>query len=193
MNRMIEAFQNLPKNSKILTAVLFFVVIVGGFLYFIFLPQKADVDAMQAQVTNLNSQITIDQVKARKLEALIHENSELQDKLDALRAQLPDEQEVSDLLRQVSEQGVQSGLDFKLWKPGPRKADPSGLYVEIPVNVEVAGGYHAVALFMDRVSKFSRIVNVSDMKMQGGKSIKGDRVSIQTTFVATTFAAVEKK
>jgi type IV pilus assembly protein PilO len=192
MNRIIEAFQNLPKNSKILTAVLFFVLIVGGFLYFIFLPQKADVDDMQAQVTNLNSQISIDQVKARKLEALIRENSELQQKLDDLRAQLPDEQEVSDLLRQVSDQGVQSGLDFKLWKPGPRKANPSGLYVEIPVSVEVAGGYHSVALFMDRVSKFSRIVNVSELKMQGGKS-KGDKVSIQTTFVATTFAAVEKK
>jgi type IV pilus assembly protein PilO len=187
----LDALQNVPKSQKILMTVLFFVVIVGGFAYWIFLPQLTERGDLKQQVADLNAQISLNQTKSRKLEILKNENAELQKMLEELRAQLPAEQEVSDLLKQVSDRGVQSGLDFKLWKPGSRRADDSGLYVEIPVDVEVAGGYHSVAVFLDRVSKLPRIVNVSNIKMQNGKTM-GDRVTIQTSFVATTFAAVEE-
>ena len=217
----LSVLQNASRSQKILMGVLFFVMVVGGFVYWVFLPQKEVRDELQRQVADLNAQITLNQTKVRRLEALKKENEELQKMLSGLQAQLPAEQEVSDLLRQVSDIGVQSGLNFKLWKPGGRKTDPSGLYVEIPVEVEVAGGYHSVAIFLDRVSKLPRIVNASNLKMQGAKPVEEkvsktdrvqvlesvdqggtssrtesvpsrDRVSIATSFVATTFAAVEK-
>lgn len=187
----LAALENIPTSQKYFLIALFFVGIVGGFVYFIFIPKKSVVDQMQIEVASLNSQITVNQTKSRRLESLKRENAELQKMLSELKAQLPAEQEVSDLLRQVSDRGIQSGLDFKLWKPGARKPDPSGLYVEIPVDVEVAGGYHSVATFLDKVSKLARIVNVSELKMQGAKQV-GDRVAVQTTFIATTFAAVDK-
>jgi type IV pilus assembly protein PilO len=58
------------------------------------------------------------------------------------------------------------------------------------VEVEVAGNYHAVAAFFDRIGKLPRIVNVSGLKMANGKLDK-DRLMIQTTFRATAFAAIE--
>ena len=58
----------------------------------------------------------------------------------------------------------------------------------MPVDVEMSGGYHILALFFDRISKLPRIINVSKIKMGGGKPERG-RVLIQTTFVLTAFAS----
>ena len=73
-----------------------------------------------------------------------------------------------------------------------KKEDPSGLYAEIPVDVEVGGGYHTIALFFDSVSKLPRIVNINNIKMGTPKVEKG-RLVIHTAFVATAFAASEAK
>ncbi|MFQ5781101.1 MAG: type 4a pilus biogenesis protein PilO, partial [Nitrospiria bacterium] len=67
----------------------------------------------------------------------------------------------------------------------------SGLYVEIPVNIEVAGGYHSLAVFFDKISKLSRIVNVSNIRMTSPKAER-DNIVIQTSFSATAFASVEE-
>jgi len=55
----------------------------------------------------------------------------------------------------------------------------------------VAGGYHALATFFDRVSKLPRIVNITNLSMEGTKVVS-DSVFIQNKFVATTFAAVSE-
>jgi type IV pilus assembly protein PilO len=52
----------------------------------------------------------------------------------------------------------------------------------------MSGGYHTLALFFDRISKFPRIVNVSNMRMGSAKAEK-DRISIQATFQITAFAS----
>ena len=59
------------------------------------------------------------------------------------------------------------------------------------MDVEVSGGYHALASFFDKVSKLSRIVNVTGLSMDGSRVV-GDAVFIQDKFVATTFAAEEQ-
>jgi len=114
---------------------------------------------------------------------------QLQSQLAMLQAQLPMEQEVSSLLKQVSDLSIESGLEVKLWKPGARKKDSSGMYLEIPVDVEVSGGYHSLASFFDRISKLPRIVNITNLNMDGAK-VSGGGTSIQNKFVATTFSAV---
>ena len=126
-----------------------------------------------------------------QIAALLAQITQLQAQLNELRAQLPAESEVSGLLKQISDLSIESSLEVKLWKPGARKKDPSGIYTEIPVDVEVSGGYHALATFFDKVSKLSRIVNVTGLSMDGSKAV-GETVFIQDKFVATTFAAEEQ-
>lgn len=187
----ISSLDNIPRSQKILLTVLLFVIIVGGFVYFIVMPKKAQIDMLKNNVDALNSQISINEVKLRRLDQLKAENQILQARLKELQAQLPSEQEVSNLLKQISDLSVESGLEVKLWKPGQRKDDPSGLYVVIPVDIELSGGYHELGTFFDRVSKLPRIVNIGNLGMEGTK-MAGSKASIQNKFVATTFAAVNK-
>ena len=87
----------------------------------------------------------------------------------------------------------QSGLSLKLWRPDKRRVHPSGLYEEIPIIMELTGGYHNVAMFFDRVSRMTRIVNMLNVRMTGARVVKGGVVDTNISCTAMTFAAVEKK
>lgn len=182
-----EAIENMPRSRKIALIVLGGIIIIGGYFYFIFFPLRGEITVLKNTISNLNREITINEIKLRKLDRLKVENRALQRKLEILQAQLPEEEEVSGLLKQISDLSLESGLEILLWKPGERIRNPSGMYMEIPVDVEVSGGYHALATFFDKISKLPRIVNISNLMMDGAKVV-GERVLIRSRFTATTFA-----
>ena len=113
--------------------------------------------------------------------------------LRLLTEQLPTGSEVSELLAQIQNLVSQSGLSLKLWRPGGRKTHSSGLYEEIPITLELTGGYHDLGLFFDRVSKMTRIVNMLNLRMTGATRNKSGGMDIKINCTAMTFAAVEKK
>lgn len=185
-----EALKHLTSTQKFVTLALIVVILVGGFVWFVFIPKNNEIARIGEEISDLNNAINIHRIKVRKLVLLRSENTALQLKLAELKEQLPPEAEVEVLLRQISELGGRTGLEFKLWRPAAKVRDPSGLYIRIPVNIEVAGGYHSLALFFDKISQLSRIVNVSNIRMTSPKVEKG-QIIIQTSFSATAFASVE--
>jgi len=188
----IDFIKNIPNQLRLVILALGIVIIVGIFIAFIYIPKNNEKGQLSGEIAKLENEINIYSVKVRRLEELKRENAELERQLTEKKEQLPQEAEVATLLKQISELGIRAGLDFKLWRPAERKENSSGLYVEIPVNVEVAGGYHALGIFFDRVSKLPRIVNISNLRMANAK-VEKDKLSVQTSFVATAFAAVEPK
>src|SRR3972149_4556250 len=171
----LESLENIPRSQKIIILTLLFTILIGGFVYFIFLPGKAQVDALNKSVADLNHEIMTNEVKLRRLDQLKIENAQLQAQLNELRAQLPAEAEVSGLLKQISDLSIESGLSIKLWKPGDRKKDPSGLYTAIPVDVEVSGGYHSR---VERLSKDAgiKVENVYKFDMSKKTRAAGNSV-----------------
>lgn len=184
----IGAFKTIPIGQKL---GLLFMVIIGIaalFYYYIESPQQEALAQLSTEIGRLDQEIQINKAKTRSLEDLKRVNAELEQQLAKNQEQLPPEDEAATLLKQISDLGIRIGLNFKLWKPGARAEDSSKLFVRMPVDVEMSGGYHTLALFFDRISKLPRIINVSKIKMGGGKSERG-RVSIQTTFELTAFAS----
>ncbi len=188
----IDFVKNLPPYQKMLALGLIVILIVAMFFWFFYLPKNNQIVGLRNDIAKLEGEIGINRAKVEKLEQLKKENAELERQLAEKKEQLPPEAEVASLLKQVSDLGLRVGLDFKLWKPAARKEDPSGLYTEIPVDVEIGGGYHTTASFFDSVSKLSRIVNIRNIKMGNARVDKG-RLIIQTGFVATAFVATEPK
>src|SRR3989304_8790536 len=96
-----ESLENLPRSQKILMVSLLAIIIVGGFVYFVFMPQKVAIDVLKNSVNEINRQINNDEVKLRRLGQLKTENQQLQLELTRLQAQLPAEQEVSGIIKQI--------------------------------------------------------------------------------------------
>ena len=182
------AFKTIPTVQKLAIVSMVLIGIAALFYYYIENPQQEVLTQLTAEIGRLDQDIQINKAKTRSLEDLKRVNAELEQQLAKNQEQLPPEDEAATLLKQISDLGIRIGLNFKLWKPGARAEDSSKLFVRMPVDVEMNGGYHTLALFFDRISKLPRIINVSKIKMGGGKTERG-RVSIQTTFELTSFAS----
>lgn len=178
----------MPAYQRLIVFAFLLVLCIAGFIYVVYLPKQEQLVQLKKQVAVLETDIRTNQALADKLPMLREENTRLVGQLAALQQELPLGSEAVVLLKQIAELGVKSGLDFKLWRPGHSKPGGNGLYVEYPVNVEVAGGYHALAGFFDQIGHLQRIVNVTNLKMGSAKVSLSD-VVIQTSFVATAFAA----
>ena len=65
------------------------------------------------------------------------------------------------------------------------------LHAEWPITLELSGTYHNLAIFFDRVGKFTRIVNITGVDIKGKD--KPDAIAtITATCTATTFVLLEK-
>lgn len=193
--------ENLSPTKQKLLLILPPLFIAVIFLSFFIMPSYEEQKKLADEVKNQKKDITLAQQKTAKLSALIAENQRLKRRLSELQGQLPEEREVSGLLRQVSELGIRSGLDIILWKPqwNPKEKErfvhPSNEVYEIPMNVEMRGGYHSFGRFFSRVSRVGRIVNIHsiNMKRDDQKFQKRGMAVLKTTFIVKTYAIIPEE
>jgi type IV pilus assembly protein PilO len=84
-----------------------------------------------------------------------------------LLKRLPDKTEVAGLLVDISQQGLGAGLEFELFRPG--REVPADFYVELPIQIRVAGDYHSFGQFVSGVADLPRIVTQHDLKIYRDK------------------------
>jgi type IV pilus assembly protein PilO len=184
--------KNIPPYLKVIIPVTVFLIPVIVFYFLVYSPKNKEIKMLGASIAKLDNEIATGEVKIRRLDELRAENARLKMRLAELQEQLPEEKEVSVLLKQISDLGLQSGLVILLWKPEARKPDPKGIHVEIPVKMEVIGGYHDLGVFFSHISRIKRIVNISNIKIGKSKGRGEDIHLINAAFTASTFSAVDK-
>jgi type IV pilus assembly protein PilO len=185
-------FKTLPGYVKTIIAILPALVVAIAVTFMVILPENKELKALESKIQVQENEIAKSQAKAEKLTELITENQRLRKRLNELREQLPEEKEVSNLLKQVSDLGIASGLRILLWKPEQKKSHPSGIVYEIPVRVELSGSYHNLGYFFSSLTRLNRIVNISDIKLGDPKPAK-DSTVLKVTFAATTFSAIPEE
>jgi len=187
----LEQLRSVPLVQKLGLLVMVLAGIIVGFYYYVAEPKSVEIAGLQGAIGTLDSEIQTLTIKVKHLDELIAASKQLEIELAKKQERLPPEGEAVMLLKQVSDLGIRLGLDIKLWKPSPKSEDPSKLFVRMPVNVEVSGGYHTAALFFDRINAMPRIVTVSGLKMGAPKFEKG-RVVTQTVFDLVAYAATDE-
>jgi type IV pilus assembly protein PilO len=185
-------FEKLPTAVKVILCILPAIIISLVVVFALLIPKHQEIQALKKEITKQENEIAVAEVKAAKLAALRVENEKLKKRLDELKLQLPEEKEVSGLLKQVSDLGINSGLKIASWKPEQKRDHPSGIIYEIPVAVELAGSYHNLGVFCSSLTKLNRIVNISDIKAGDAKPQRNE-AELKISFKATTFSSVPEK
>jgi type IV pilus assembly protein PilO len=154
-----------------------------------------DLGGMKEEIAKYEDQFAKKQAEIRKglaaeqrLPELEREIAAKTQELSDLEQILPSDTETGDLLRYVKNLGDQSNLELKSFSPGGLK--PAEFYKEFPIDMQVHGKYHDLALFLDRVSKYSRIINVDNLKIG---SLQAPGKTIQASLTATTFVYTAEK
>ena len=184
--------KTMPMYVKVILALAPGVIIAALVIFLFIVPKNKEIKALDLKIAAQENEIAKDQAKADKLPQLTFENERLRNRLNELKQQLPEEKEVSTLLKQVSDLCIRSGMKVGLWRPEQRKTHTSGIVYEIPVRVELSGTYHNLGYFFSSLTKFNRIVNISDIRLSDPKPEKGISTE-KITFVATTFSAVPEE
>ncbi len=159
----IEKIAALTPVQRILICVLTFGFLAGGFGYFFYYPQYIQLDKMTGQLKQLDQQLAIARAAAAQIEKFRQEMKDAEEEFRISRNALPDKEEIPLLLTSISQFGHDAGLEFILFEPKPEIN--RDFYAEIPVSITVAGNYHQVGVFFDKVSNLNRIVNIKDIKM----------------------------
>jgi type IV pilus assembly protein PilO len=151
-------------------------------------PVKADMVGRQDQLKAIKADITKGLSTAKKLDEFRAEVDDLEEHLNNLKAVLPEEKDAADLLRSMQNVAMQSNLTIKGFKPSAPVTQE--LHAEWPIALELDGTYHNLAIFFDRVGKFTRIVNISGVQIQG-KPKPAPNSTITAKCIATTFVLID--
>lgn len=151
-------------------------------------PAQARLDERRVQLDSLRAEIARGQATARRLPEFRREVATLEAQLDRLRAVLPEEQDVADLLRRVQGMATQSNLTIRGFTP--QAVAKRQLHMEWPIGLQLEGSYHDLGDFLERVSKFPRIINVSGLKIKAREN-QASGVTVTADCTATTFVLVE--
>ena len=181
----LEKIGALSKVIRTLIAVGLLLVLIGSFTYFSFFPKFKEIEKLMKIHKKLVTQLTTAKKKAAKIDIYRSMMRDAETEFKTALKALPEKKEIPSLLTSVSRAGIDSGLEFLLFQPQPEVM--KDFYAEIPVSIQVFGGYHSVALFFDQVARLPRIVNIKNIKMKQ----TNEKLKLTTTCTAITYRFVE--
>lgn len=183
------SLSKLPWYGQIGAFVLVSTGAVFGFWKFYVTGMQADIDMRQGRLVAMRQDIARGVATARRLPEFQSQVTDLEGRLESLRAVLPEQKDVADILRRVQGLATQSNLSIQRFTPQAPKQE--ALYAALPFKLTAEGTYHDLGLFLDRIGKFHRIINVSDIVIKA-KPQPDSNATIVAECVATTFVLQER-
>jgi type IV pilus assembly protein PilO len=158
-------------------------LLAGGVHYGWIRRMNEDIVKKQSELKGLQEEIAKGRAAERKLSQFREEVKRLELELSKLLQILPASRNTEELIKRIETLTRQGDFTLKRFTPG--EPVNKEFYAEYPIDISVDGTYHNLALFFDRMSRFSRIINVEDLKVANLETIAGKSISAQ--FVAKTF------
>jgi Tfp pilus assembly protein PilO len=163
--------------------LLFGAIMAGIVQYAWFRNLNQEIADKRVELDGLNQEIAKGRAAERKLSQFREEVKRLELELSKLLQILPSKRNTEELIKRIETLTRQGDFALKTFNPGDFVQ--KDFYAEWPIQIAIDGTYHNLALFFDRMSRFSRIINVEDLKVNTLDSSPGK--SIQANFVAKTF------
>jgi Tfp pilus assembly protein PilO len=163
-------------------------VVIGGLLVWAsqtywFKGIQQEIDARQAELATLQQKVREGKAAEARLPQFREEAERLETELARLLRILPTARQTDELIKKIKSLTERGNFRFVTFQPaGFVKKD---FYSEWPIGVQLQGTYHELALFFDRLSRFSRIINVESLSIVAGSGKGG--YSINSNFTMKTF------
>ena len=158
---------------------------VGVFWYAYASPAAASLAERREQLAALRVESARGLAIARRLPEFRAEVADLEVQLERLRVVLPEERDVAELLRRVQAMATESNLTILGFTP--QAITTRELHAEWPIGLQLEGTYHDLGAFLDRVSKFPRIINVNGITIRALDNAEATGATINAEAIATTF------
>ena len=164
-----------PFLFRALGVAVVFVVTTGLLIYyFVSRGNLEDLRKAEAEQKSLWNTFDEKQRKAANLEAYRQQLAEIERTFGAMLRQLPGKTEVPSLLVDISQTGLAAGLQEHLFQPGAESR--KDFYAELPIKIQLTGGYHEFGNFVSGIAALPRIVTLHDIEIVKGP---GQRANVR--------------
>jgi len=178
-----------PFPIKVIAVIIVAIIVAGAGVYYITLDQLTELEKLEAKELNLKKTYENKQRKAVNLPDYREQYKQIEASLGEMIKQMPTKAEVANLLVDISQTGLASGLEFRLFKPaGKIRKD---FYSELPISIKVIGKYEELGLFVSGLASLPRIVTVHNVSITPNNELLVMDATIKTYNEETS--AVKKK
>ena len=185
VNSFFAKIEELSKVQRILIFSGVFIAIIAIFVFLLYKPKLQQISTLKGKLKKLEQKLVIAKKNAANLKKFQKQMQEAEVQFKTAMRALPEKEEIPSLLTSISRSGQDVGLEFLLFEP--KSEVRKEFYAEIPVAMQVRGGYHDLAIFFDKVARLSRIVNIKNIEMGRAK----DSMDLHTKCTAVTYKFVE--
>ncbi len=149
-----------PWYSYLVVAVVLFAIVFIVFLK----PRNEKIADAREERLRIESEVNQLKLKKRQLDKIEAELQTMTSTLKELEKVIPQQREMYDILKQIQALAYDSSLNIvKFVNRGEIDRE---FYWEWPIAIEITGGYHNLALFFDRLSRFSRLFNTENFAIR---------------------------
>lgn len=184
----LEKIADLKIYQQLLILSIVLLLVIVGFVFMVYRPMCQELTKSQKEYSRLESKLVEDRRIANNLPKFKAEFEKLQLQLTEALEELPNKKEIPSLLTSIAGLAREEGLEVLSFKP--KSEQVKGFYAEVPVELELRGAYHEVAMFFYDVGKMARIVNINNLQVGSAKMTEGRNV-LSIKCLATTFMFVE--
>jgi type IV pilus assembly protein PilO len=145
-----------PFAVKMGACVLLGLVIIGLAWYFFVSDTRTMLESLERKEQVLKDEFQDKQGRAANLEPLQQQLSQMELMLQQMLRQLPSKNEMPDLIVDVSQTALASGINNELFEPGAETNKE--FYAEKPIKLRMVGTYHQFGAFVSGVASLPRVV-----------------------------------
>ena len=147
---------NWPGAIKLAACGLLIIAIVAMVWYGYVAAKRDELASLQQKELDLRGEFETKQGKAANLEPLKQQLAQMELMLQQMLRQLPSKTEMPDLIIDISQTALATGITNELFQPGPEA--PKEFYAEKPIQLRMVGTYHQFGAFVSGVASLPRVV-----------------------------------
>lgn len=132
-------------------------LLIAFLLWWLFTRDKGDtLEGLERQEADLRSQFETKVGRAANLGPLKQQMAQMEQQLRQMLRQLPSKADMPDLIQDISQTALATGIQNELFQPGPET--PKEFYAEKPIQLRMVGSYHQFGAFVSGVAALPRVV-----------------------------------
>ena len=145
-----------PRQAQMGFCVIVAVIIILLGWWLFVRGKQTELEKLEGQETELRSEFENKQGRASNLEPLKQQLAQMEQQLQQMLRQLPSKTEMPDLIVDISQTALATGIQNELFQPaGESKKE---FYAEKPIALRMVGTYHQFGAFVSGVASLPRVV-----------------------------------
>jgi type IV pilus assembly protein PilO len=178
-------FDNLPRSVQIAVFSALIAGLAAVFYFYYMSDLIQERDSIYQDISKLEASVAQGSAIESRLKQFKQEVIQLEARLAVLQSILPSEKETPTVLRSIQHMAESSNL--KIRKFTPQAVIPREYYSDWPISIELAGGYHGLGSFFEKVSQATRIIDVDVISINGIEKPSDPGQTLNASCTATTF------